>query len=50
LRNPAAVRIAMTLISLAPNIVKPLIGHFWNSGKSVEVETGVRSRVEKTLR
>jgi flavin-dependent dehydrogenase len=36
LRHPAAVRAAMGLIALAPNIVKPLIGHFWDSGTIVQ--------------
>ncbi|HXY33782.1 MAG TPA: FAD-dependent oxidoreductase [Planctomycetaceae bacterium] len=36
LRHPAAVGVAMTLISFAPAVAKPLIRHFWNSGKDVD--------------
>ena len=39
LRRPTAVRAAMALMAVAPNVAKPLIGHFWNSGQGVEVET-----------
>lgn len=46
LRRPLAVRGAMALMTVAPHVVKPLIGHFWNSGKGVEViaETGSRAQ------
>jgi flavin-dependent dehydrogenase len=36
LRHPVAVRAALGLISLAPNVAKPLIAHFWDSGQLVE--------------
>jgi menaquinone-9 beta-reductase len=43
LRRPALVRAAMALIAVAPNVAKPLIGHFWNSGKGVEAEAQIGS-------
>jgi flavin-dependent dehydrogenase len=41
LRHPLAVRAALTLITRFPDLARPLIGHFWNSGKGVEIETRV---------
>jgi hypothetical protein len=40
----------MGLIALAPNLAKPLIGHFWNSGDGIEVETKTGSLTEQALR
>ncbi len=37
LRNPLAVRAAMAIIGSAPGLVRPLIGHFWNAGKGVDL-------------
>jgi flavin-dependent dehydrogenase len=50
LRNPIAVRAAMGLMAIAPNVAKPLIGHFWNSGQGLVVETKTRSLTEQSLR
>jgi len=50
LRRPLAVRGAMALMAVAPNVVKPLIGHFWNSGKGVEVITETGSVAQSRLR
>jgi menaquinone-9 beta-reductase len=50
LRSPTAVRSAMGLIAFAPNVAKPLIGHFWNSGDGIEVETRTGSLTEQALR
>ncbi len=36
LRRPAAVRPAMRLLSVAPNLAAPFIRHFWNSDKDIE--------------
>jgi flavin-dependent dehydrogenase len=36
LRNPAAVRAAMTLLSVAPGVARPFIAHYWNSGRKLE--------------
>jgi menaquinone-9 beta-reductase len=50
LRRPLAVRAAMSVISLVPGVVKPVIGHYWNSGKGVELDARVQSFAETTLR
>jgi flavin-dependent dehydrogenase len=50
LRNPAAVRAAMALIAAAPAIVRPLIGHFWNAGKGIDLQGSftIQSSMERT--
>jgi flavin-dependent dehydrogenase len=50
LRSPRAVRAAMAFVAVAPNVAKPLIGHFWNSGDGVAVETKTGSLTEQALR
>jgi 2-polyprenyl-6-methoxyphenol hydroxylase-like FAD-dependent oxidoreductase len=50
LRSPTAVRAAMAFVAVAPSVAKPLIGHFWNSGQGVEVETKTGSLTEQGLR
>jgi hypothetical protein len=47
LRRPAAVRAAMAVIAVAPHVAKPFIKHFWNSGKGLEAEAGIDSRMEQ---
>jgi flavin-dependent dehydrogenase len=50
LRNPAAVRAAMALIGVAPTLVRPLIGHFWNAGKGIDLQgsSTIQSSMERT--
>jgi menaquinone-9 beta-reductase len=50
LRNPAAVRAAMAVIGVAPALVRPLIGHFWNAGKGVDLQGSftIQSSMERT--
>jgi len=50
LRRPALVRATMAFVAVAPNVAKPLIGHFWNSGKGVEAEAQIGTGAGLTKR
>jgi flavin-dependent dehydrogenase len=49
LRSPAAVRVAMALIPLAPPLTPLLVARFWNSGKGAEMLPRGRTRAGTRL-